>query len=474
MARAYARAVPAPGVAADPLLQRAPWLAVLRQGVPLAFGFASHALINLVDLALVGRLGGDALQAAHIGSTWNVLPMIVGNCVSTALLASLSRDLGAGDVALARARNRRAQAFMVGFALLLALLTTLPAGPMVDLMAAGPNVRADALHYLVVSNLGCVTMFVLMQTTAAMRAVGEVAMPVLLLLGANVVNLALALPLLYGFDAIGLPGVGVVGAAYAAVASRTLAAVVAVAWLWRASHPLSLRSTAGTKPVAPPAVPPPAVPPPAVALPLLRDAWPQSLQIGLRAGLVLLLTPLLRNGHGEGAAIAFSITTRYDTVVLFASIGFANAATAYAGRAVVVGRERAARHAGFAAAVQAAAFGAICVLAMIAFADVLVGWCLPGPKPAVVAFAADYFAGAGWSHVAGAAALGAIGAVQGAGAMQAPLRLDLLGFAVAYAAVLLVGEGSTAALYLALGGGIVVVALLQLGLVARGRWARPE
>lgn len=456
--------MPAPGDAADPLLQRAPWLAVLRQGVPLALGFASHALINLVDLALVGRLGGDALQAAHIGSTWNVLPMIVGNCVSTALLASLSRDLGAGDRALARARNRRAQAFMVGFALLLATLTTLPAGPMVDLMAAGPNVRADALHYLVVSNLGCVTMFVLMQTTAAMRAVGEVAMPVLLLLGANVVNLALALPLLYGFDAIGLPAVGVVGAAYAAVAARTLAAVAAVAWLWRARHPLSLRAAAGE----------PRVAAPDVALPLLRDAWPQSLQIGLRAGLVLLLTPLLRNGHGETAAIAFSITTRYDTVVLFASIGFANAATAYAGRAVVVGRERAARHAGFAAAVQAAAFGALCVLAMIAGADVLVGWCLPGPEPAVVAFAADYFAGAGWSQVAGAAALGAIGAVQGAGAMQAPLRLDLLGFAIVYAAVVLAGEGGTAAIYAALGGGMVVVALLQVGLVARGRWARPE
>jgi hypothetical protein len=58
--------------------------------------------------------------------------------------------------------------------------------------------------------------------------------------------------------------------------------------------------------------------------------------------------------------------------------------------------------------------------------------------------------------------------------MQAPLRLDLLGFAVVYAAVLLVGEGSTTAIYAALGGGMVVVALLQLDLVARGRWARPD
>lgn len=449
----------------DSVSQRSPWFAVLRQGLPLAFGFASHALINLVDLALVGRLGGDALQAAHIGSSWNVLPMIVGNCVSTALLASLSRDLGAGDAALARVRNRRAQAFMFGFALLLATLTTIPAGPMVDLMAAGPNVRADALHYLVVSNLGCVTMFVLMQTTAAMRAVGEVTMPVLLLLGANVLNLALALPLLYGWDAVGMPAVGVVGAAYAAVAARTFAALVAVAWLWRASHPLSLRASAMPTQLAPPAV----------ALPLLGDAWPQSLQIGLRAGLVLLLTRLLRGGpDAAAAAIAFPITTRYDTVVLFASIGFANAATAYAGRAVVNGHEAAARHAGFAAATQAALFGAGCVLAMIAFSDVLVGWCLPSPAPEVVEFAAGYFAGAAWSQVAGAAALGAIGAVQGAGWMRAPLLLDVAGFVVVYGAVLAVGGRSPAAIYAALLAGMLVVALLQVGLVALGRWARPN
>lgn len=457
--------MPVAAAAVDPLSSRSPWFAVLRQGLPLALGFASHALINLVDLALVGRLGGQALQAAHIASTWNVLPMIVGNCVSTALLASLSRDLGAGHTALAALRNRRAQAFMVGFAMVVALLTTLPAGPMVDLMAAGPNVRAEALHYLVVSNLGCVSMFVLMQATAAMRAVGEVGMPVGLLVGANVVNLGLAVPLLYGWDLVGLPPVGVVGAAYAAVAARTLAALAAVAWLWRTAHPLSLQR----RPVvtAPASVP-------AVARPLLQDAWPQSLQIGLRAGLVLLLTPLLRRGGGETAAIAFSITTRYDTVVLFASIGFANAATAYAGRAVARGEGRLARQAGYAAAVQAALFGVVCVAAMIASADVLVGWCLPEPSAEVVAFAADYFAGAGWSQVVGAAALGAIGAVQGSGWMRAPLRLDLVGFAVVYAAVLLVGSGGATAIYAALFGGMVVVLSLQLGLVAVGGWVRPN
>ena len=71
----------------DALLTRTPAGAVLRLGFPLALGLALHALINIVDLLLVGRLGGEAIQAAHVATTWSFLPMIVGNCVSMALLA---------------------------------------------------------------------------------------------------------------------------------------------------------------------------------------------------------------------------------------------------------------------------------------------------------------------------------------------------------------------------------------------------
>jgi Na+-driven multidrug efflux pump len=461
--------MPSPPLATtDPVLARGPAFAVLRQGLPLAIGLSSHAAINLIDLAMVGRLGGAAVQAAHIGSTWNFLPMIVGNCVSTALLAQLARDLGAGDAGRARARNRRAQAFMVWLALGIGLLTALPAGPMVDAMGVTGTVRDDAVHYLVVSNLGCLPMFVLMQTTAAMRAAGEAAMPLLLLLGANLLNLLLIVPLLYGWDGLGIEPVGVVGAAYGSVAARTVAAVAAVAWLRRPSHPLSLRGAA-LPPAATPALPA------GVGRGLLRDAWPQSVQIGLRAGLVLLLTPMVRAAEGEAALVAFGITTRFDTIVLFSSLGFANAATAYAARAVVAGRPLAARRAGVWAGVQAGAFGALVVMAMVATTPSLVGFCLPDRPAAVVAAAALYFGIASWGQVVGAIALGAMGAVQGAGKMRAPLVVDGLGFAVAYALLLSVhaGGGTLAATYLAFVGGMAAVAGLHLGLVVRGAWVHP-
>ncbi|MBZ0153632.1 MAG: hypothetical protein K8J09_19070, partial [Planctomycetes bacterium] len=192
----------------DPLLRRSPAVAVLSQGLPLAIGLASHALINLVDLAMVGRLGEDAVQSAHVGSTWNFLPMIVGQCISTALLSWLARRLGDGDTKGARALNRQAHWFMLWLGLAVSVLTALPAAAMVDGTGLTGVVRDDAVHYLVVSNLGCLPMFLLMQTTAAMRAAGEALMPLSLLLLANAINLLLAAVLLFGWPLFGVASVG--------------------------------------------------------------------------------------------------------------------------------------------------------------------------------------------------------------------------------------------------------------------------
>ena len=430
---------------------------MLCQGLPLALGLASHALINLVDLAMVGRLGEDAVRAAHVGSTWNFLPMIVGQCVSTALLGLLSRRLGQGDVAGARAANGRAQWFMVWLGLAVAIATTLPAVWMVDATGLVGAVRDDALHYLVVSNLGCLPMFVLMQTTAAMRAAGEAAMPLALLLFANVLNLALCVVLLYGIPSLGVPALGVVGAAYAAVAARTLGAVFAWWWLARRAHALSFRGSNEA--------------PGAVVWPLVHDAWPQAVQIGLRAAVFLGLTVLVQHRFGDAATAALGITTRFDTVVLFASLGFANAATAFAGRAVSRGNARALRAAGLWAGVQAGALGAVFVLAMIAFAEPLVYLFVPLPTPELVAMTATYFHTAAFAQVLGAVALGAMGAVQGAGRMLPPMVVDLCGFAVV--AVLFAVAATTAgveSVYLSLVVGMGVLAVLHLAFVAKGAW----
>jgi Na+-driven multidrug efflux pump len=446
--------------APDSLVGRRPGVAVLLLGLPLAVGLASHALINVVDLLLVGQLGEGAVRSAHVASTWNFLPMLVGNCVSTALLARLSRSLGAAKVAEARQVHVRAQWFMLWLSVLIAAATAAPAAWMIDLTGLVGSARTEAVHYLVVSNVGCIPMFVLMQTTAAMRAAGEAAVPLLLLLAANLLNLVLDVILLFGWDAIGVPPIGVVGAAYASVISRALAAGAALAWLLRSRHTLSLRT-----------VPPSRV---HVAAPLLRDSWPQVLQIGLRAGVVVALTVIVQRQFGDAPTAALGITTRLDTIVLFAALGFANAATAYSGRAVALGRSGDARAAGLWAAAFAAVLGAGAVLAMQAGSTWIVGWFLPGAVPEVQRATDLYLSTAAWSQVFGAAALGAIGAVHGAGRMVAPLVVDAVGFA-AVAALLAAAAASSSelsAVFAALVLGMLTVAVLHTAFVAIGRWAR--
>lgn len=449
-----------PEAQTDALLRRGPFLAVLLQGLPLAIGLASHAVINLVDLAMVGRLGDDAVQSAHVATTWNFLPMIVGQVVSTALLAQLSQQLGRGDVDGAQRRNVRAQMFMVWLGLAMGVASALPAALQVDAVGVTGAVRSQALHYLIVSNLGCLPMFVMMQTTAAMRAAGEAIAPLCVLLGANVINLGLDVVLLFGWPALGIPSVGVVGAAYASVVSRSIAAGFAIWWLRRPSHQLPWRRLEGD--VA------------AVAGPLLRDAWPQSVQIVLRALVVVALTVIVQQHFGDDVTVSLGVTTRLDTLVLFSSLGFASAATAFAGRAVPAGFAWRARMAGVWAALQSMAFGATFVWFYAAECETVLRWFLPEPSPSTETATGTYFGIAAWSQVLGAGALGAIGAVQGAGWMRAPMLVDLVAFALAGGLLWLAArtDSSLADYYGVLVWGMGIVLALQLGLVLFGRWAR--
>ncbi|MGE3175493.1 MAG: MATE family efflux transporter [Planctomycetota bacterium] len=430
---------------------------VLRLGLPLAIGMSSHALVNLVDLALVGRLGAQAAASAHIASVVNFVPMIVGNGVSVATLAILSQRLGAGDRAGAGAFGRRSMAFMWWFGALVSIATALPAAPCVDSIGTDGAVRADAIHYLVVSNLGCLPMFVLMQATALMRAVGETMVPLALLLFANALNLLLDVVLLFGWREVGIEPVGVAGAAYASVAARTVSAALAVWWLRRPRHPLGIRDAARDR----------AEP---VARPLFEGAWPQAVQIGLRAALVWGLTAIVQRKVGTDGTAALAVTTRLDTLVLFAAIGFASAATTVAGRAVVRGDSRRARSAGVHAGVQALLFGGAIVLGFREFAEPVIRSFLPDAEPPVVAAGVMYLTIAAAAQPFAACALGAMGALHGAGRMLAPLLVDLVGFAGLAAALLLAARLELRAVYLVLVGGAVALALLHLVFVVVGRW----
>jgi Na+-driven multidrug efflux pump len=196
-------------------------------------------------------------------------------------------------------------------------------------------------------------------------------------------------------------------------------------------------------------------------------------QILLRAGLVWGLTVIVQHKSGADGVAALGVTTRLDTMILFAGVGFASAATTVAGRAVAVGLGARARAAGLWAGVQALVFGGILVVTFQAGAVPLMKAFLPGAADPVVDAGILYLTVAAAAQPFAACAIGAMGAVQGSGRMMAPLLVDLIGFFVLATALLLATRMELHAVYGVLVAGAVLVALLHLLFLRLGRWTVP-
>ena len=120
---------------------------ILAIGMPIIGGMLSQSLINLIDAAMVGRLGEQALAAVGIGSYAAFIMVSVVMGISAAVQSLVARHHGAGEL------DRLNQPFMAG--LQLAVMISLPitlvlivAAPwLIPLLTDDPDVAAIAVPY---------------------------------------------------------------------------------------------------------------------------------------------------------------------------------------------------------------------------------------------------------------------------------------------------------------------------------------
>ena len=106
-------------------------------------------------------------------------------------------------------------------------------------LGATGAVIPPATDYLAIMSLGTITMFLLLQVTGVMRAAGNSTLPMILVIGANVLNIVLDIWFVFG--GLGLPSMGVAGAAWATVIARGVFAAWGIAALYRGFAGLRLR-----------------------------------------------------------------------------------------------------------------------------------------------------------------------------------------------------------------------------------------
>jgi len=257
-------------------------------------------------------------------------------------------------------------------------------------------------------------MFVLLQATTALRAMGAAYRPVLLLTGANLLNLALDLVLIFGWEPLGIPAMGVAGAAWGTVIARGVGALAGLFLLRMKSCPLRLGWTSWTGLAG------------EIAR-LFRIGLPQSTQMFVRALAVIYITRLAAGMGGVDALAAISVGVRMDMVLFFSAAGWGAAASAFVGHNLGARKIRRCLQAGRLYALFAALTGVVLMVLYAWFAPEILHFFIENPSPAVVEEGVLYFRLAVLSYPTAAAALTLGAAINGAGVTLGPMVIDAIG-----------------------------------------------
>jgi len=324
-----------------PLLVRLFWF-----GIPLVLGMFFHTLFNLADLIIVGPMGPFALAAVNQASLIGFIPQLIGNGVNNASIAVISRNFGMRNYRRANANALQSFLLLVILAVVLGVPSYLYANDLNWLVGSRGQALPAANDYLRISSAGLFTMFCLMQVTAVLRAGGNARWPMILLIGANALNVLLNIVLVYGVW--GFPELGVAGAAWGTVISRGLFAVFGLWLITRQSSPVRLllgRIRFRLR----------------MMWNLTRLGVPSSLQFVVRVvGYGAILRLVTWFGQGEDMQAALAVGFRLDILAIFTGAGWGAAAAAMVGQALGAGlRGRASRAGWWAAFLDASLMGAI-------------------------------------------------------------------------------------------------------------------
>ncbi len=456
-------------------------LEVGRFGTPLALGMALQTTFNLVDAYLIARLPagevGAAVGAIGICDQVSALGTIVSYGVSTAAAAILSQRKGAGDQEGIQRTAWQSMIIIAGLSLVLGLVGGLGAGFIVrDLIGAKGDVATVATSYLQIMTAGSFSIFFLLQLTSVQRALGSSKTPVALLVGGNVFNVLLAVLLIFGpgpapaflgwatsiAQALHIPRMGMVGAAWASIIARVLVLlpnVIILARRFDVFPPKGKRAPDRTEITR-----------------IASIAWPSSAQFFLRISAMLFINSLVARffttQDDQTATTAMGLVFRLDTMALFVAMGWGTAAQTFVGQNLGAGNDARARKSGWVTVGYDAVTNVLLVLFVFAYGEAILR--VFDDEAAPVAIALQYLQVVAPSYVALGVGIVLGNAMAGAGATRTTFAIDaavILALQVPLGIVVIgVMHASLKALFQCVAVVNVASAIAYSVVYARGSW----
>lgn len=300
--------------------------------------------LNMVDTLMIGVIGENEVAAVGAANQYFFLLQMAINGIASGCSVFISQYWGAGNrESIHKILGIGIISMAAACVLFTAVALALPSH-ILGIFSRDPAVRALGADYLVIVCLSYLPTGLSFLFSNAQRSVGNALLPMLVSLGAILTNTGLNYLLIFG--KLGLPVLGVKGAAVATLIARLLECVVLVAVSLRRSSPLrgAARSYVGFN------------------RGYVKRAYATILPILLNEGcwgLGFVLYTVAYGFIGTHALAAANITNTVQNLFMVLCISIASAALVMIGNQIGMGREHVARRYAVHFSILAVALGVV-------------------------------------------------------------------------------------------------------------------
>ena len=341
------------------LTQGQPLKLLLSFSLPMVAGNLFQQLYNMVDTAVVGKFVGEDAVAA-VGSSFPVvfLAVAVAAGLSMGCNVVVSQLFGAKRIHEMKTTIATSLISLGVLGLLIMLLGTLLAGPLLQLLGTDPDIMADSRTYLQIYFGGALFLFLYNTLNGIYNALGDSRTTLLFLIISSLTNIGLDLLFVIQFN------MGVAGVAWATLIAQGMCAAASFVVLLRRMKRLENEpEKVGVK------------------VPLFHKvAVKRIAQIGLPSMLQQSLVSLsmmfmqgLVNSYGKVLVAGYTAATKIDTLAMLPNMNFSNAMSSYTAQNIGAGRYDRVREGLKSCLLMVAVFSLLITLVIFLFGNQLLG-----------------------------------------------------------------------------------------------------
>lgn len=206
---------------------------------PIILAFMMQTGYNLVDIFWVGKLGATAIAAVALAGNFFYVILALGQIVGSGTVALIAHSFGAGSTARVNSVAKQSLASAFAVALLIGIAVSIFPRPIMHFLGGRDTVLTLSAGYLQIMGAGFFFQLLSFSINYTFRGVGDMKMPMMIMLIATAINLILDPLLILGLGPF--PRLEVQGAALATAIANCVSFAVGFAILLRGRSGMKLR-----------------------------------------------------------------------------------------------------------------------------------------------------------------------------------------------------------------------------------------